>query len=128
MTSHSFFLADNPHFFPSLSDRPSYYINDEWKKLVLYVTIFLKKRTNFISKIIKLYWKWFTLNSFHSKLHYNGWLLKFSLKVGYGSFFVFRCTLDIDKFDISINVFSLNLVMFQLYWLTFVVRSCVCLK
>jgi hypothetical protein len=30
-------------------------------------------------------------------------------------FFVFRCILDTDKFDISINVFSLNLVMFQLY-------------
>jgi hypothetical protein len=42
-------------------------------------------------------------------------LLKFSLRVGYGSFFVFRCPLDTDKFDISINVFSLNLVMFQLY-------------
>jgi hypothetical protein len=41
--------------------------------------------------------------------------LKFSLRVGYGSFFVFRCTLDTDKFDISINVFSLNMVMFQLY-------------
>jgi hypothetical protein len=27
----------------------------------------------------------------------------------------YRCTLDTDKFDISINVFSLNLVMFQLY-------------
>jgi hypothetical protein len=35
----------------------------------------------------------------------NGWLLKFSLRVGYGSFFVFRSTLDTDKFDISINVF-----------------------
>jgi hypothetical protein len=31
----------------------------------------------------------------------NGLLLKFSLRVGYGSFFVFRCTLDTDKFDIS---------------------------
>jgi hypothetical protein len=42
-------------------------------------------------------------------------LLSLSLRVGYGSSFVFRCTLDTDKFDISINVFSLNLVMFQLY-------------
>jgi hypothetical protein len=36
----------------------------------------------------------------------NGRLLKFSLRVGYGLFFVFHCTLDTDKFDISINVFS----------------------
>jgi hypothetical protein len=35
----------------------------------------------------------------------NGWLFKFSLRVGYGSLFVFRCTLDTDKFDNSINVF-----------------------
>jgi hypothetical protein len=48
----------------------------------------------------------------------NGWLLKFSLRVGYGSFFVFRCTLDTDKFDIS-RMHDL------MYWLTFVVRSCV---
>jgi hypothetical protein len=31
-------------------------------------------------------------------------LLKFSLRVGYGSFFVFRCTLGTDKFDIIINI------------------------
>jgi hypothetical protein len=31
-------------------------------------------------------------------------VLKFSLRVGYGSCFVFRCTLDTDKFDIIINI------------------------
>jgi hypothetical protein len=36
--------------------------------------------------------------------HYNGWLLKFSLRVGYGTFFVFRCTLDNDKFEIIVNI------------------------
>jgi hypothetical protein len=30
--------------------------------------------------------------------------LKFSLRVSYGSFFVLRCTLDTDKFDIIINI------------------------
>jgi hypothetical protein len=36
--------------------------------------------------------------------HNNRWLLKFSLRVDYGSFFVFRCTLDTDKFDIIILI------------------------
>jgi hypothetical protein len=53
---------------------------------------------------------------------YNGWLLKFSLRVGYGSFFVFRCTLDTDKFDISKLCFN-----YELYWLTLLsfVLACV---
>jgi hypothetical protein len=38
----------------------------------------------------------------------NGRLLKFSLRVGYGSFFIFRCTLDTDKFDISIILYRVN--------------------
>jgi hypothetical protein len=39
-----------------------------------------------------------------SLYHSNGLLLKFSLRVGYGSFFVLRCTLDTDKFEIIINI------------------------
>jgi hypothetical protein len=44
------------NIFFSWSVRPSYYVNDEWKKSVLYITIFFEKMTNFIWKIWIIWW------------------------------------------------------------------------
>jgi hypothetical protein len=65
------------------------------------------------------------LKDFYYK-HYSPKLVdsRHERRVGYGTYFVFRGTLDTDKFDISVNVFPLNLA----FYLTFVVRCCVCLK
>jgi hypothetical protein len=37
--------------------------------------------------------------------------IKILLRVGYGSFFVLRCTLDTAKFDIIINIIYVSIVL-----------------
>jgi hypothetical protein len=39
---------------------------------------------------------------------------------------IFRCTLDIDKFDISIDVFSLNLAFHVMLMPPKIYRLCIC--